>query len=754
MNFSKDNAIPGKKRITLSNALRNRLILTVSAIFIVTTLSNYWVSSHRAKVRNSNKTLEYLSYLSDNLEVPLWNMDEDWIESICKSFTNNDMIGLLKVYDGDAAVLFQAIKEKESDLATQKKELYLKGYHIGTIELGISDAITNQQNYRMLSINILTMTLVILGIAFSTKLILNKILEQPLNQLLTKIDDISKGEYDDTSKDSKHFEIFTILGKFNHMSQRVRKRETSLKEANKRLESEITDRKQVEKAHQESEERYQQLVENLSVGLFRSSPKPDGPFLMVNNALVNMLGYDSKQDFLKKKVASTYANPDMRSQVLELLFSQGEIQGFELEFVKNDGTTMVGLTTSRVICDEKDNPLYIDGIIEDITHRKNLENQIKQTQRMEALGTLAGGIAHDFNNILSSIFGFAEVAKLRYASGKNLTDPLDEILSAGIRARGLIKQIMTFSRQSEVKRNAITISPIVKETVKFLRASLPAMIEIRLDLKSTQSIILGEPTQIHQILMNLCTNSAHAMEHGGTLEIMLDDVEIDDDIQPEYQGMKPGEYLCLIIKDTGHGIKQEYMERIFEPFFTTKPRGEGTGMGLAMVHGIVTEMGGYIFVDSRTGKGSAFTIHIPVYEGEPMAFPASKVPLKTGKGNILFVDDENGFLESGTEILQGHGYKVIAALSGEEALSQFESSSVNIDLVVTDMVMPKMTGLELALQVKELKPDMPVILCTGFSSGIGFKAKEDAGISEMVMKPILAHELIGAIERSLKIKGA
>lgn len=680
-------------------------------------------------------------------------MDRDWIKSICKSFANNDMIGLLKVSGGDGTVLFQMTNEREPDLTTRKSELHFKGYYIGSVELGLSEQIYKRQNNKTLLINILTMVLVILGIALSTKLILNKILEKPLSHLLRKIDDISKGEYDDALENFKHFEVITILKKFNHMSGKVKKREMSLIETNKKLESEIAGRKQVEKAHHASEERYQQLVEDLTVGLFRSSPEIDGPFMMVNQAMVKMLGYESKDIFLKKSVSCIYKSPDMRAQFLEILFKQGEIQGFEHEFVKKDGTTLVGLTTCHVSCDEDGNPLYIDGIIEDITLRKHLEKQIKQTQKMEALGTLAGGIAHDFNNILSSIFGFTEVAKLRYASGKNMNDSLEEILSAGVRARGLIKQIVTFSRQSEVKRIAITINPIVKETIKFLRASLPAMIEIRFDLKNAESIILGDPTQIHQILMNLCTNSAHAMENGGILEITLDDLNIDDKFNAGFQGLNPGEYIRLKVKDTGHGIKKEYMERIFEPFFTTKQRGEGTGMGLAMVHGIVTEMGGDIFVESTVGKGTGFSIFIPAYKGEPIPLSLDQQPSKIGKGKILFVDDEKGFLKSGSEILTEHGYDVTPASGGDEAIKRFQSDYPGIDLVVTDMVMPKMTGLELALRLKEIKPDIPIILCTGFSVSINTKTKQDAGICDVVMKPVLAHELIGAIERSMIPKG-
>ncbi len=744
--------IQSSKKKTLSNSLRNRLIFTVSAIFIVTTFSNYWLSSHRSKVLNSEKESEYLIYFGDNLEVPLWNMDKDWIKSICRSFANNEMIGLLKVVDGDGRVLFQKSNKNELNLKTRKSKLYVKGYYIGSIELALSEQFYKRQNDKMLLINALTMILVIIGIAFSTKLILNEILEKPISHLLRKIDAISKGEYDDTSKNFNHFEIITILKKFNRMSSKVKNREISLMETNKKLALEIAGRKKVEKAHQASEERYRQLVEDLTVGLFRSSAQINGSFMMVNQALVKMLGYESKETLLKKSVASIYKTPAMRAQFLDILFKQSEIQGFEHEFIKKDGTLLVGLSTCHVSRDKDGTPLYIDGIIEDITHRKHLEKQIKQTQKLEALGTLAGGIAHDFNNILSSIFGFTEVAKIRYASGKKMNDSLDEILNAGIRARGLIKQILTFSRQSDVKRVAITINPIIKETIKFLRASLPAMIEIRYDFKKTDNIIWGDPTQIHQILMNLCTNSAHAMENGGILEITLDNLTIDDKSGSDSPVLKPGDYIRLKVEDTGHGIKKEYADRIFEPFFTTKHRGEGTGMGLSVVHGIVTEMGGEIFMESSVGEGSCFSILIPAYIGEPDPLSLSHDSQKIGMGKILFVDDEGGFLKSGTEILTEHGYDVMPASSGQEAIGLLQSAALTPDLVITDLDMPKMTGLELALRLKRIKPDIPIILCTGFSGSICEKSQKSAGISEVVMKPILANELISAVKNSIKLK--
>ncbi|MEH0018652.1 MAG: ATP-binding protein [Desulfobacter sp.] len=748
---------PAKDRKnTLSASLRNRLVFTVSLIFAVTTLVNYGISSRRSDTLNAEKTAEYLIYLKDNLEIPLWNMDRDWINSICRSFANNEAIGVLTVRDGKDRILFQKQGLPEPGIETRTAALHHREYLIGSIELGISGRISRRQNVKMLLINILTMVLVLAGIAVSTRLILNNILETPLNHLLQKIDQISKGIYEGAGPRFRHFETIAILEKFNEMSGKVKKREQSLIQANKHLASEILDRKEAETAHKKSRARYRQLVEDLTVGLFRSSAQIDGPFMMVNQALARMLGYNNKDELLQKSVVSIYKCPDMRARFLDILFRQGELQGFEHEFVKKDGTTMVGLTTCHVSWDKDGVPLYIDGIIEDITQRRHFERQTRQIQKMEALGTLAGGIAHDFNNILASIFGFTEVAKLRSASGRDMAEPLDEILNAGIRARSLIKQILTFSRQSEVKKVPISVTPIVKETIKFLRASLPAMIEIRFTLgrdvpeagapEIHDPVILGDPTQIHQILMNVCTNAAHAMENGGTLDITLDTVAVREDA---IQDLAPGNYMCLRVRDTGHGILPRHMERIFEPFFTTRQRGQGTGMGLAVVHGIVTDMGGRIMVESEKGRETVFSIFIPGYTGDAGDPPRDTGTSGIGKGCILFVDDEKGFLDSGAEILAGQGYEVITAGGGDEALSVFRTRRQDIDLVVTDMVMPQLTGLDLAPHLKQIRPGVPVVLCTGFSVNIPKQTMEEAGICDIVTKPILARELTAAVEKNI-----
>ncbi len=398
---------------------------------------------------------------------------------------------------------------------------------------------------------------------------------------------------------------------------------------------------------------------------------------------------------------------------------------------------------------------------EDITERKKLEaerlkleERLQQSYKMEAIGSLAGGIAHDFNNILSSVFGFAELAKMKLEDRANIENELDEILKAGIRARDLVKQILTFSRQAGIKREPMVVAPLIKETLKFIRASLPVTIEIRQEFPVSGSMIIADPTQIHQVIMNLCTNAAHAMkERGGMLDVRLAEVELDDEVEVDFKGLKRGRYLRLSVTDTGSGIPKEIIKRIFDPFFTTKERGEGTGMGLSVVHGIVKEMGGAISVYSDPGIGTTFNIILPLYKGEAVENKALDKLMKTGSGRILFVDDEEGVITSGRGILEQLGYEITSTTSPMEALELFTSDPGAFDLVLTDLTMPRMTGLELSERLQEIRPDIPIVLCTGFSLGISPERIRDAGIREMVMKPMVASELSEAVYKALNPAG-
>ncbi len=397
---------------------------------------------------------------------------------------------------------------------------------------------------------------------------------------------------------------------------------------------------------------------------------------------------------------------------------------------------------------------YLRGTIQDITGRKKMEARIQQTEKMEALGTLAGGIAHDFNNILSSIFGFTELAKLTSNGDEETLNNLNQVLAAGCRARDLVKHILTFSRKSDVQKDLVQIVSLAKECLKFLKASISPNIEIKTHFSQPDSRVLAEPTRLYQVFMNLFTNAAYAMkEKGGVLDITLKSMDILADDASQIKDIIPGRYVQLTVSDTGCGIPKPVIKKIFEPFFTTKAKGEGTGMGLSLVYGIIKEMKGTVSVYSEQGVGSTFEILIPEHTDGIGTDESKAVELPvTGKGRILIVDDEPAIIEWTSQMLMSLGYETVGMNNGRDAVETFKQDPMGFDLILTDLIMPRMTGLELSTLIKSQRADIPIVLCTGFSEGLTEESLNACGISGMIMKPMVTSDLSRIINDSLNKK--
>jgi PAS domain S-box-containing protein len=388
----------------------------------------------------------------------------------------------------------------------------------------------------------------------------------------------------------------------------------------------------------------------------------------------------------------------------------------------------------------------------DITEQKELENRLQQSQKMESIGTLAGGIAHDFNNILSPIMILSEMVMLDLPSGSPLQQNIKQIYKAGERARDLVKQILTFARKQKKELIPIRVSQVLKEAIKLLRSSIPTTIDIQYDINPELDIVLSDPTQLNLIIMNLCTNAAHAMEeNGGTLKINLKNENLDSESANAFHGLESGRYIKLSVRDNGHGIKPQLTDKIFDPYFTTKEVGKGTGMGLALVHGIVKSYGGAVTVESKVGKETCFHVYLPTVEGDVDAVEAAQdpVPLPTGTEKILFVDDEKAAVDLMQSMLEKFGYKVTARTSSIEALEAFHNNPKGFDLVITDMTMPNMTGKALAKEMMSIRPDIPIIICTGFSEQIDEKGAKEMGIRAFLMKPIIMQKITNTIRQVL-----
>ena len=410
-------------------------------------------------------------------------------------------------------------------------------------------------------------------------------------------------------------------------------------------------------------------------------------------------------------------------------------------------TAILGMGNKPYDYNEKDVEIvsYVGDVAWEISRLKRaeeekekLEAQLHQAQKLEAVGTLAGGIAHDFNNILSVIMGYTELVLNDTPETDVSHDDLKQVVTATLRAKDLVKQILTFSRHGEAQeRRPIVVAPIIKEALKLLRSTLPTTIGFRQDIHEESGSILGDPTQFHQIVVNLCTNAAHAMKgSGGLLEVILDKVELDVFAAGEYENLKPGSFLKLTVKDTGHGMDSATLARIFDPYFTTKPVGEGSGLGLAVIQGIVKRHEGAVSVRSEPGKGTVFEILLPSVEQEDRRQVETELSSPAGgAGRILFVDDEEQLVSLGARMLTKLGYRVATRMDGFEAIKLFRSDPDGFDLVITDYTMPHMTGVDLAGEILRIRPDIPIILCTGYSEMISEQTVKEKGLRALIMKP-------------------
>jgi signal transduction histidine kinase/ActR/RegA family two-component response regulator len=380
------------------------------------------------------------------------------------------------------------------------------------------------------------------------------------------------------------------------------------------------------------------------------------------------------------------------------------------------------------------------------------ERQLQQVLKIQAIGTLAGGIAHDFNNILFPIIGYTEMTLDEVAEDSHAQSYLKEVLKAANRAKDLVQQILTFSRQSGQERKPIKVQYIIKEALKLLRASIPTTIDIAVDLEPECPAIMGDATQIHQVIMNLCTNAYQAMqETGGTLKVALTAVDISYDEIVDKTGMKPGRHIKIAVRDTGHGMEPAVMERIFEPYYTTKEPGKGTGLGLSVIHGIVKNHGGDVTVNSKPGDGTTFCVYIPAIDRveEEEEQSQAVTGLLEGNERILLVDDEKVIIEMEQQMLERLGYRVTARTDSQGALEVFAAGPDQFDLVITDMTMPSMTGDLLARKLLEMRSDIPIILCTGYNEGITEEKALALGIRKYVMKPVVKTKLASTIRTVL-----
>jgi len=510
----------------------------------------------------------------------------------------------------------------------------------------------------------------------------------------------------------------------------------------------VTEKKLIEKKLIESEARYREYFEENLSGSYISTP--EGKLIACNNKFVTIFGFKNKPHALDTHITQVFNTPNERTDFIKKLQHEKRIMGSECNFKKIDGTPITMIENASGVFDKEGNLETIRGDLLDITEQRMLESRIRQTQKMEAIGLLAGGIAHDFNNILYPILGHSEMLLEDIPDGDQSKVSVLEIHTGVLRAKDLVQQILTFSRQEKGEMKLMKIQPILKEAMKMIRATIPATIDIHQDIDPGCGVIKADPTKVHQIIMNLATNAYHAMEgNGGIMNLGLKQIEFKnfDLVNPD---LEPGTYACLTVKDTGMGMDKALSQRIFDPFFTTKKKGKGTGMGLAVVHGIVTGMKGSIQVHSKPGNGTEFHVYLPI---EKSVFDIEDIHPKEiaqgGTERILLVDDEQGIVTMEKKLLKRLGYEVTSRTSSIEALEAFRSDPSKFDLVITDMAMPNMSGGQLSAELVRIRPDIPVLLCTGFSETMSEEKAASMGIKGFLLKPILMKDLSNKIREVL-----
>lgn len=510
------------------------------------------------------------------------------------------------------------------------------------------------------------------------------------------------------------------------------------------------------KASQENEERLKLLINSLPVRL--SYVSADEKYVLVNNEYRHMFGIEPDEILGKhvKEVAGAENYRRAKPYIEQVLL--GEQIQFELNLLNVHGVELCSEMTyvPDIHPVRGVQGFYVLAI--DLTdkkrveiERKSLEKKLLQAQKLESLGTLAGGIAHDFNNILSPLLGYAELLQSDMDADSELQEYVSVILQSTYRAKELVKQILTFSRSGESEEKPIRLQSMIKEALKLLRSSIPTSIKIQESIDPNCGIVFADPTQIHQIVMNLATNAYHAMESdGGTMKITLSQVSIDEPFHKQHLGLLPGEYAKLCVSDTGTGIPQDILDRIFDPYFTTKQKGKGTGLGLAIVQSIAHTCSGDVTITSKEGSGTTVTVYLPIQnQSRDNTEELLGFTMPGGSERILLIDDDIRVLKIQMIQLERLGYKVAALTSSVKALKQIAATPYEFDLIITDMAMPELSGTQLIQQVKEIRPGIPIIVCSGYADQIDIEKCRVLGIQDYIIKPAKTRELAETIRRVL-----
>ena len=838
---------------SISKDLTIGLILVVLVVSSLAMLMAHYAARKKAEAELQVKADEYTVFIKDTLVLPLWNYDFETIKAVCRTYLQNDLITGIQVSDMRNQININMVKEDAKPTVVRTVDLFHHDIPVGRVGISLTYGYLTQLNRQLFWSYALVILTNLVTLVVLTGILLRMSLKRPLNRLNEIVESYAAGEYPSFVNDVPHAELRPLVDTLDQMGRKIQLHLSTIRKA---------------------EQKYRSIFENAIEGIYQSTV--EGRILSANPAFAQILGYDSPEqaiDRIEDISEQHWLHPEHRRDLVREVLEEGAVTSFETRLVRMDGQIIWVLINGQPVYDSEGNLLHLEGMVQDITHRKEaeaelrklstaveqvadgifitndqgvidyvnpafeettgysladmfgrepgvlgadareasvykeiwdaivagedwigqvrnmkkngdifiadttvspiksgsgrfigctavvrdvtekvrFENQIRQTQKMEAIGTLAGGIAHDFNNMLGVIIGCSELAMDGIPEETKASADMERVLDAGLRAKSLVRQILTFSRQSESEFKPLILRPFLKEVLKFLRTTLPAAIDIQISPGPDGFTVLADPTQLQQIMLNLCTNSAHALEpDGGAIEVTLSERVITSQDNGPVSDLEPGAYVNLIVRDDGPGIPEEYIHRVFDPFFTTKSVGEGTGLGLSVVHGIVKNHGGAVYAESESGQGTTMHVLLPSLEHpgfEPA--PESTVIPPEGNEDILLVEDEPVLADILRRILTGLGYKVKAFTGGDDAWRCFEGNPDRFDLILLDHNMPGVTGIEIAGRIIRLRPGLPVILYTGMSIEPLREDAEKAGVIAIINKPLNRIELATAIRKVL-----
>ncbi len=718
-------------RRSISKDLTIGLILVVLVVSSITLLVAFYVSKKKVEAELEAKAEEYTAFIKDTLVLPLWNYDFETIQAVCHTYMQNDLITGIRVSDPRSIVDINMVKQDAPPTVVRTVDLVLHDLPVGQVRISMTYGYLTQLNRQLFWSFALVILINLVTLVVLTGIMLRMSLKRPLNRLNEIVGSYASGQYHPAMEDVPHIELQPLVGTLNQMGRKIERHLSTIRKA---------------------ERKYRSIFENALEGIYQSTPQ--GQVLSANPAFAKILGYSSAQQLMEEVSdvgAQHWVEPNQRRDMVQVLLDGGTITMLEARMVRRDGQLIWVLINGRPVYNTSGELLYLEGMVQDITEKVRFENQIRQTQKMEAIGTLAGGIAHDFNNMLGVIIGCSELAIDGMPNGGKAAADMERVLDAGLRAKALVRQILTFSRQEEIEFKPLLLKPFLKETVKFLQTTLPATIQVRLSHVQDNCTVLADPTQLQQVLLNLCTNSAHALSsHGGFIDISLSKQIVMPSEKGPVDDLTPGAYVNLAVLDNGPGIEPEILHRVFDPFFTTKKVGEGTGLGLSVVHGIVKSHGGAVYAQSETGQGTVMHVMLPSLEHpefEPA--PESAVIAPEGSENIFLVEDEPVLADILRRIMAGLGYQVTVFTDAVDAWRYFMVNADRFDLAILDHNMPAITGIELAARIHQLQAQLPIILLTGMGIEQLRREAEKAGVRTLMNKPLNRIDLAVAIRKVL-----